>query len=133
MAYRWELTNEDGQTKFSIMPKKKTEKRKKKKKRENKHIYWDSVFESEKLWSISCLILSMNIPTDGHTFIRSSLQVSVFRQNRKRIERFFLFFFHPLLFSFSLFLSSIYLCTKRLWTPIYQRHRSLAYTSRQVS
>lgn len=35
MAYRWELTNEDGQTKFSLVPKKKkktTEKRKKKKK-----------------------------------------------------------------------------------------------------
>lgn len=45
----------------------------------------------------------MNIPTDGHTFIRSSLQVSVFRQNRKRIERFFLFFFFSPFFS--LFLS----------------------------
>lgn len=36
MAYRWELTNENGQTKFSLVPKKKkkktTEKRKKKKK-----------------------------------------------------------------------------------------------------
>lgn len=56
MAYRWELTNADGETKFPIVPKKKKKREKKnnretkkRKKKENRYIYSDSVFESEKL------------------------------------------------------------------------------------
>lgn len=36
MAYRWELTNEDGQTKFSLVPKKKKKKQPRNEKRKKK-------------------------------------------------------------------------------------------------
>lgn len=78
--------------------KKKTIEKRKKEKRENRHIYSDSVFRE---WKTLIDIMFNFVDERSNRRLFDRLQLSVFR-NRKRIGRFFLFFFLPLLFSLSL-------------------------------
>lgn len=106
MAYRWELANADGQTKFSIVPKKKRGKKKqsrneKKKKRENRHIYSDSVFREWKTL-IDIMFNFVDERSNRWTHVYSIVYNSQFFVTANESNVSFYFFFLLPLFSLSL-------------------------------
>lgn len=83
---------------------KKKQSRNEKKKKERTDISIQiPFFESEKLWSISCLILSMNVPTDVYSIVYNSQ----FFVTANESDVSFYFFFSPS-FSLSLFHLSLH-------------------------
>lgn len=105
MAYRWELANADGQTKFSIVPKKNEEKKtiekRKKEKRENRYIYSDSVFREWKTL-IDIMFNFVDERSNRWTHVYSIVYNSQFFVTANESNVSFYFFFLPLLFSLSL-------------------------------
>lgn len=112
MAYRWELTNADGETKFPIVPKKKTRKKKKqprnekkKKKREQIYLFRFRFWEWKTL--IDIMFNFVDERSNRWTHVYSIVYKPQFfvTANKSNVS-FYFFFFSP---SFSLFLSFFHL------------------------
>lgn len=114
MAYRWELTNADGETKFPIVPKKKREKKKKnnretkkrKKKREQIYLFRFRFWEWKTL--IDIMFNFVDERSNRWTHVYSIVYKPQFFVTANKSNVSFYFFFLPLLLSLSLFLPSIF-------------------------
>lgn len=111
MAYRWELTNEDGQTKFSIMPKKKNrETKKEKKKREQTYLLRFRFREWKTLINIMFNFVDEHSNRWTHVYSIKFTSLSFSSEPQTNRTFLFIFFSSPsfLFFSLSLFYLSLH-------------------------